>query len=54
MPAEPGNVAPPRIAVTGVGSVSALGARDGPALGAALARSLPAIGPVQAFRTTAA
>lgn len=37
--------------MTGVGSVSALGASAGPALGAALARSVPAINPVEAFPT---
>ncbi len=49
MRAERGSGAPPRIVVTGVGSVSALGAGDGAAVRAALARGVPAIGPVQAF-----
>jgi 3-oxoacyl-[acyl-carrier-protein] synthase II len=46
---ERGHGAPPRIVVTGVGSVSALGAGDGAAVHAALAHGIPAIGPVQAF-----
>jgi 3-oxoacyl-[acyl-carrier-protein] synthase II len=46
---ESGRGAPPRIVVTGVGSVSALGAGGGAAVGAALAQGLPGIRPVQAF-----
>jgi 3-oxoacyl-(acyl-carrier-protein) synthase len=41
----------PRVVVTGVGSVSALGVGSGAALGETLARALPAIGPVRAFPT---
>ena len=51
MPTERGHGAPPRVVVTGVGSVSALGAGDGAAVGAALTRSVSAIGPVRAFPT---
>jgi 3-oxoacyl-[acyl-carrier-protein] synthase II len=51
MRAERGHGGPPRVVVTGVGSVSALGAGDGAAVGAALTRSAPAIGPVRAFPT---
>jgi 3-oxoacyl-[acyl-carrier-protein] synthase II len=41
----------PRVVVTGVGSVSALGAGGGAAVGAALASGRPAIGPIRAFPT---
>jgi len=51
MPAERGSRARPRVVVTGIGSVSALGAGGGAAVGAALTRGLPAIGPVRAFPT---
>ena len=50
-PAERGRGARPRVVVTGVGSVSALGAGSGAAVGEALARGVPAIGPVRAFPT---
>ena len=50
-PAERGGGARPRVVVTGVGSVSALGADGGAAVGEALARGVPAIGPVRAFPT---
>src|SRR5262245_23189942 len=40
-----------RVVVTGVGSLSALGAGDGAAVAAALARGFPAVGPVRAFST---
>jgi 3-oxoacyl-[acyl-carrier-protein] synthase II len=46
---EQGLGAPPRIVVTGVGSVSALGAGGGAVVAAALAQGLPGIRPVQAF-----
>jgi 3-oxoacyl-[acyl-carrier-protein] synthase II len=46
---ERGHGAQPRIVVTGVGSVSALGAGGAAAVAAALARGLPGIRPVQAF-----
>jgi 3-oxoacyl-(acyl-carrier-protein) synthase len=39
------------VAITGVGSVSALGVGSGAALGAALARGVPAIAPIRAFPT---
>jgi 3-oxoacyl-[acyl-carrier-protein] synthase II len=51
MPAERGSRARPRVVVTGIGSVSALGAGGGAAVGAALTRGLPAIEPVRAFPT---
>jgi 3-oxoacyl-(acyl-carrier-protein) synthase len=51
MPAERSRGASPRIAVTGIGSVSALGAGGGEAVGRALARGAPALGPVRAFST---
>ena len=50
-PAERGGGARPRVVVTGVGSVSALGAECGAAVGEALERGVPAIGPVRAFST---
>jgi hypothetical protein len=43
----------PRVVVTGVGSVSALGAGGGAAVGAALTSGRPAIGPIRAFPTDA-
>jgi 3-oxoacyl-(acyl-carrier-protein) synthase len=49
MPAERGNGAAPRIVVSGIGSVSALGAGDGAALAAALGRGKPGIGPIRRF-----
>jgi 3-oxoacyl-[acyl-carrier-protein] synthase II len=51
MPLEDGRGAPPRVVVTGIGSVSALGAGGGEALGRALARGVPAVGPVRGFST---
>jgi 3-oxoacyl-[acyl-carrier-protein] synthase II len=51
MPADHGSGARPRVVVTGIGSVSALGAGGGATVGAALTRGLPAIGPVRAFPT---
>ena len=51
MPAERAGGSQPRVAVTGIGSVSALGAGDGAAVGAALARGLSGIGPVRGFAT---
>lgn len=51
MPAERVHGAPPRVAVTGIGSVSALGVGGGGAVGAALTRGIPAIGPVRSFPT---
>jgi 3-oxoacyl-[acyl-carrier-protein] synthase II len=50
-PAEREGGVRPRVVVTGVGSVSALGAGSGAAVGEALARGVPAIGPVRAFPT---
>jgi 3-oxoacyl-[acyl-carrier-protein] synthase II len=50
MGAEPGAAAA-RVVVTGVGSVSALGAGGGAELAAALAEGQPALGPVRAFST---
>ena len=41
----------PRVVVTGIGSVSALGCGDGAAVGSALARGLSGIGPVRGFPT---
>jgi 3-oxoacyl-[acyl-carrier-protein] synthase II len=49
--AERGAAARPRVVVTGVGSVSALGAGNGPAVAQALLRGRPAIGPVRSFPT---
>jgi 3-oxoacyl-(acyl-carrier-protein) synthase len=51
MPAERARGAPPRVVVTGIGSVSALGAGGGPAVGAMLTRGVSALGPVRAFST---
>ena len=51
MPPERAAGVRPRVVVTGVGSVSALGVGSGAALGETLARALPAIGPVRAFPT---
>jgi 3-oxoacyl-(acyl-carrier-protein) synthase len=51
MPAERGSPARPRVVVTGIGSVSALGAGGGADVGATLTRGRPAIGPVRAFPT---
>ena len=51
MPAERGGGVRRRVVVTGIGSVSALGAGGGTATGAALTRGLPAVGPVRAFPT---
>ncbi|MBI3458108.1 MAG: hypothetical protein HY002_20225 [Candidatus Rokubacteria bacterium] len=42
---------PPRVAITGVGSVSALGVADGRTLAAALARGVPGIRPIRGFPT---
>ena len=51
MTAELARGSRPRVVVTGLGSVSALGAGDGAAVGAALARGLSGIGPVRGFPT---
>ena len=51
MPAERERGAPPRVVVTGIGSVSALGFHDGARLAAALERSMPALAPIQGFPT---
>jgi 3-oxoacyl-[acyl-carrier-protein] synthase II len=51
LPAERRRGARPRIVVTGVGSLSAFGAGGGAAVAGALARGLPAVGPVRAFST---
>jgi 3-oxoacyl-[acyl-carrier-protein] synthase II len=51
MTAEPARGSRPRVVVTGIGSVSALGCGDGAAVGSALARGLSGIGPVRGFPT---
>ena len=50
-PAEARITARPRVVVTGIGSVSALGVAGGAALGDALARGVSGIGPVRSFPT---
>ncbi len=50
-PADGGPAGRPRAVITGLGSVSALGAVGGPGLVAALARGVSGIRPVQAFST---
>src|SRR5262245_15048653 len=49
--AEAGSAARPRVVVTGIGSVSALGVAGGAALGDALVRGVSGIGPVRSFPT---
>jgi 3-oxoacyl-[acyl-carrier-protein] synthase II len=49
--AERQRSARPRIVVTGIGSVSALGAGDGAAVADALSRGRSAVGPIRAFPT---
>jgi 3-oxoacyl-[acyl-carrier-protein] synthase II len=50
-PAEARSAARPRVVVTGIGSVSALGVGGGAAAGEALARGVSGIGPVRSFPT---
>ena len=50
-PLRPRITARPRVVVTGVGSVSALGVAGGAAVGDALARGVSGIGPVRSFPT---
>jgi 3-oxoacyl-(acyl-carrier-protein) synthase len=51
MPADRSSAAAPRVVVTGIGSVSALGVGMGAMLASALQRGAPAIGVIRAFET---